>query len=214
MAGTVDRRHLLQEAARDRRVVHLGCVDDRLTVERFERGDLLHANLAEVARSLVGVDIDADGIALLEALVPGAYLIGDVERLNELDLPPEADLVLATELIEHLGSPARFLGQLRLYLERTGATAIITTPNAYGWVSFLRMATRRREPSHPDHVLLYSPYTFAAALSGAGLGVERLWMHEWVRAGGARNLLRNAATRLVRRWNPYLAVGLVAQVRA
>ncbi len=214
LAGTVDRRHLIEASARDRRVVHLGCVDDRLTVERFERGELLHAQLAAVATTLVGVDINAEGIALLESRVPGAYVVGDVERLDEMELPTDAELVLATELIEHLGSPARFLGQLRHYLERTGATAIITTPNAYGWVSFLKMATRRREPTHPDHVLLYSPFTFAAALRGAGLELEQLWMHEWVREEGAGNRLRDAAAKVVRRWNPYLGVGLVAKVRA
>jgi SAM-dependent methyltransferase len=214
LAGTVDRRQLIQAAARDRRVVHLGCVDDRLTVERFERGELLHAQLAAVARSLVGVDISPEGIALLEARLPGSYVVGDVERLDELQLPADAELVVATELIEHLGSPGRFLRQLREYLAHTGAQAIITTPNAYGWVSFLKMATRRREPTHPDHVLLYSPYTLVAALRGAGLQVEHLWMHEWTREGGMGNRLRDAATGVVRRWNPYLAVGLVAEVRA
>lgn len=212
--GTVDRRQLLQDAARNRRVVHLGCVDDRLTVERFERGELLHAQLAAVASSLVGVDINADGIALLEERVPGRYLVADVERLDELDLPSDVELVVASELIEHLGNPLRFLKQLGRYLHRTEAHAIITTPNAYGWVGFLKMASRRREPTHPDHVLLYSPYTFAAALRGAGLELEHLWVHDWLRPAGVGNRLRDVPVRLVRRWNPYLAVGLVAQVRA
>jgi SAM-dependent methyltransferase len=214
LAGTVDRRQLVEAAARDRRVLHLGCVDDRLTVERFERGELLHAQLAAVARSLVGVDINRDGIALLEDRLPGSYLVGDVERLDELELPSDTELVVASELIEHLANPGRFLAQLREYLRRTDARAIITTPNAYGWVGFVKMAARRREPTHPDHVLVYSPYTLDAALRAAGLHVEQLWMHDWARGGGVADRLRDAATTLVRRWNPYLAVGLVAEVRA
>jgi len=195
-------------------VLHLGCVDDRLTTARLDAGLLLHDQLQGVAAELTGVDISASGIDLLRRVLPGRYEVGDVEDLGAMALPSELDLVIASELIEHLPNPGRFLEGFRALLASTGAQGIITTPNAYGWVGFAKMAARRREPTHPDHLLLYSPYTFVAALSRAGLVVDELLVHDWDRAGGWGNRLRGVLTRPVLRWSPHLGVGLIARVRA
>ncbi|HJR25989.1 MAG TPA: methyltransferase domain-containing protein [Acidimicrobiales bacterium] len=214
LAGVVDRRDLLVAAARGRRVVHLGCVDDRLTEVRLDAGLLLHARLGAVATHLVGVDISAPGIALLEERVPGEYRVGDVQDLASVPLPDDVEVVIASELIEHLPSPGLFLVGLRELLASRGATALITTPNAYGWVAAAKLALRRREPTHPDHVLVYSPYTLVHAVEAAGLRVDAFWMHDWRRPPGLVNRLRGSVAALVRRWNPYLSPGLVVRVSA
>lgn len=214
IAGVVDRRAFLLREVTGRRVVHLGCVDDRLTESRLDAGLLLHARFAEVASSLVGVDISEPGIELLRERVPGAYEVGDVQALATVPLPNEVDVVVASELIEHLPNPGLFLVGLRDLLAARGATGIITTPNAYGWVSFAKLARRRREPTHPDHVLVYSPYTLVNALQAAGLVVDELWMHDWDRPPGVTNRVRGIVARAVRRWNPYLSPGLVVRVSA
>lgn len=214
LAGVVDRREFLLREATGRRVVHLGCVDDRLTETRLDAGLHLHARFTEVAATLVGVDISESGIELLRRRVPGDYEVGDVQALAAVPLPSEVDVVIASELIEHLPSPGLFLAGLRDVLARTGATGIITTPNAYGWVSFAKIALRRREPTHPDHVLVYSPYTLVNALRASGLVVDELWMHDWERPPGLANRLRGALAGAVRRWNPHLSPGLVVRVSA
>ena len=214
LAGTVDRRRYLVEQATGRRVLHLGCVDDRLTETRLRSGVLLHEQLMRVATELTGVDISEPGIALLRVRVPGRYEVGNVERLDDVPVPDAVDLVIASELIEHLPNPGRFLAGLGRLLERTGASALITTPNAYSWAAFAKLAVRRREATHPDHVLLYSPYTLVHALQGAGLRVEALHMHDWERGGGGRDCALGAIAGVARRWNPYLGVGLVARVAA
>jgi hypothetical protein len=210
----VDRRRFLVDQARGRRVLHLGCVDDRLTTERLDAGLLLHDQLGRVATELTGVDISASGIELLREALPGRYEVGDVEDLRSLSLPAGVDVVIASELIEHLSNPGRFLDGLRGLLEATGAVGIVTTPNAYSWVGFSKMAIRRREPTHPDHLILYSPYTLVASLERAGLRVDSLLVHDWDRAKGWRDRVRGLVTKPVLWWSPHLGVGLVACVSA
>jgi len=213
-AGIVDQRVWLPERARGCSVLHLGCVDDRLTEQRAGTGTLLHEQLAATAKRLVGVDISAPGLVTLERLVPGEYIHGDVERLDQLDLPT-VDLVIAAEIIEHLGSPGAFLTTLRGYLERTGATALITTPNALGWRLTSTFVARRREVTHPDHRLLYSPATLARTIELAGLELQALWSHTW-RSGrhGLRSLVIDGLDAAALRWSPWLGVGLIAEVTA
>lgn len=212
--GVVDRRDLIVRLATGRRVLHLGCVDDRLTEHRLITGELLHARLAAVAAELVGVDLSASGIELLRRELPGKYLVGDVELLLELDLPVPVDLVIASELIEHLANPGLFLAGLREYLKATGATAIVTTPNSYSWAQFVRFSFHRREWTHPDHRLIFSPYTLAATMSRSGLRVEQLLIHAWNRDGRWRSRIADALDRAVLRWHPALGLGLVVVVRA
>lgn len=165
------------------------------------------------ATSLVGVDISEKGIELLRHQVPGEYVVGNVERLDDLHFGGGVDLVIASELIEHLPNPGLFLTGLRRLMDRTGADALITTPNAYSWSGFAKLALRRREPTHPDHLLLYSPYTLVSSLEAAGLVVSTLHMHDWDRGSGARARALGLVAGAVRWRNPYLGVGLIARAR-
>jgi 2-polyprenyl-3-methyl-5-hydroxy-6-metoxy-1,4-benzoquinol methylase len=205
ITGILDRRGLLLDAARGRRVLHLGCVDERQTAVRLGTGDLLHEELAKVAADLTGVDLSPD-LAMLEEMLPGRYVHGSVEELDELDLP-EVDVVLMPELIEHVGNPGLALLALRRYLTRTGATSFITTPNAYSWTHLIRFAAGRAEWVHPDHRVLFSPTTLATALKAAGLTPEQWWAHAWT-PRGAKGLVDRA----LYAWNPWLAPGIVVKV--
>lgn len=213
-AGSVDRRRYLPERARGRRVVHLGCVDEHHYEDRADRGALLHGQLAATASELTGVDLSADGLAAMAATIPGRYVHGDVEELADLPLPEACDLVIAGEIIEHVPNPGRFLRSLETYLARTGATALITTPNSYSWLGFARFALSRRERTHPDHLLVHSPATLVRSLEAAGLEVVSLRAHRWDVGRGLRQRVRGAVDALVLRWDPWLCVGFVAEVRS
>ncbi|MGK2948768.1 MAG: class I SAM-dependent methyltransferase [Acidimicrobiales bacterium] len=209
----VDRRVDLLAMARGRRVLHVGCVDEMLTLARHGTGDLLHQELATVASELTGLDISRDGIALMERLVPGRYIVADAEHLGDVSLP-DVDLVVAAEMIEHLGSPHLFLTGLRDVLAESGASAVITTPNAYSWRHFAAVALRRQEQVHQDHRLLYSATTLIRSLEAAGLQVDDLRFHTWLRSRQLRSRLGALIDRAVLRWEPRLAVGLIVECRA
>ncbi len=212
--GVVDRRTFIPQRAAGQRVVHLGCVDEHLTAARAGTGNLLHEELDAVASSLVGVDISKPGLDLLGEICPGSYVHGDVERLDELEFD-DFDLVVAAELIEHLGRPAAFLGHLRNLLERHNAEAILSTPNAYSWAAFTRFAKSGVEATHPDHRLCYSPATLEESLRRAGIRPTERFSHGWQRDG--RSLRARAvgyADRVIQSRRPWLGTGLVWVVRA
>lgn len=210
--GVIDRRTFLPRMAQGQRVLHLGCVDEGLTLARSGTGRLLHEELARVADTLVGVDLSAAGLAELQSVVPGDYVHGNVEELGDLDLP-EVDLVIAAELIEHLPNPGRFYRALGEYLRSTGARALLTTPNSYSWVNQAKFAFTRREPTHPDHVLTYSPVTLQRTLESAHLEPVAWWCHAWKRPASFGGVGRNLVDRAVLGWNPWLAPGIVVEVR-
>ena len=214
LTSIVDRREAMIEWSRDRRVVHLGCVDQHLLDHRHEQGLLLHADIVSVARSTIGVDLDAAGLERLGVLVPGDYRVGDVQELAELQLPLDTELVLAPELIEHLPLPGRFLRQLADFLAVSGAEAVITTPNAYDLVNVLRFVTTRRESVHPDHLLLFSPSTLDKIVSTVGLEVVERHVHRWGGRSTIRKKAKGLAVSAAMRVNPWIAPGLVWKVRA
>ncbi len=211
--GFVDRRRYLPERATGKRVLHLGCVDEGLTAERTGTGMLLHEELDSVTAELTGVDVSVDGLALMESVLPGRYVHGDIEDLGSLELP-DAELVIVAEVIEHLGAPAALLSGLNTYLGQTGATALITTPNAFGWRYQATGVILRREMTHPDHRLIYTPRTFVHAIELSGLQLCSLRIHRWTPRPGTKGRLLALADSLFLGLNPYLGVGLVAEVRA
>ena len=89
------------------------------------------ALLAGVARSVVGVEIDADTVRHAEAGYPMAnlrFLAGDA-----LDLPlPDGcvDAVVSFETLEHLRDQERFLAEIRRVL-RPGGLLLISTPDRH-----------------------------------------------------------------------------------
>ncbi len=212
--GVIDRRSFLPERARNRRVLHLGCVDEHLTSQRAGTGDLLHEEIMKVADSLIGFDISEPGLDLLRELVPGEYVHGDVERLSRHDFP-DVDLVIAAELIEHLGRPAAFFEDLRKLLAQTGSQAILTTPNAYSWSTFVRFAFKGSEYTHPDHRLYYSPATLEETLVRSGLRPVERYSHGWHRSGRSPSAkVLGFLDRLIYARRPWLGIGLVWVVEA
>ncbi len=70
----VERHEALIEAARGRRVVHVGFVDE-LMASKIAQDVWLHARLAAVASSLVGLDSSEEGVAAARADGYEAYVV-------------------------------------------------------------------------------------------------------------------------------------------
>src|SRR5438445_495097 len=107
--GPVDRIEALVDAARGRRVVHVGFVDELMAAKQAG-GVWLHERLAGVATSLVGLDLDEAGVEAARAQGYEAHAVDaqSAEAVRALHLP-RADVVIAGELIEHLDAPGPFL---------------------------------------------------------------------------------------------------------
>ncbi|MEZ4677708.1 MAG: methyltransferase domain-containing protein [Caldilineaceae bacterium] len=115
------RRHdFLVEIARGKRVLHLGCVDAGLLEERFNRGELLHQRLAMVTAELWrGFDIEEAGIDFLRAKGFDKLIVGDLSYIDQFAELQQAefDLILASEVVEHLQNPGLFFQAIQALMK-------------------------------------------------------------------------------------------------
>ena len=214
----VDRVSWLERQVASRSVIHLGFLDIDRVDDKSASGEWLHERLSCHARYIVGVDLDADGVAAAKTAGYEAYTcdLQDSKAVESLKLS-QAELVVAGELIEHLDCPGRFLDAVR-HLLAPGGQLILTTPNATALTNVL-VALGLREWSSPHHVAMYSWRTLATLLERHGWQVnELLFYYRGQRAGlEARSRPRLAAAfnsyeRVVRpvlRLAPTIADGLI-----
>lgn len=167
-AKTVDRIEYLIDHARGRSVVHVGFVDSRCWEFHDQFGKWLHGQLSEVAASLVGIDVDADGVAAARERGFTSYAADctDPDQVAALDITA-ADTVIAGEIVEHLDNVGGFLEGAHALVAPNGSL-VLTTPNAHGLMN-TGAALAGYEVNHPDHVTLFSCYTLSNLLA----------LHDW-----------------------------------
>lgn len=166
-ARLVDRFEHLTQLVAGRRVVHVGFVDSGYHEMQAGAGTWLHAHLASVAGSLVGIDVDAAGVdrARADGYEAHAADACDADAVAALGIAP-ADVVLAGEVIEHVDAPGRFLESMKV-LVGPGGRLVLTTPNASSLGNAV-LAFGGIEITHPDHVLQFSWLTLDTLLRRHG----------------------------------------------
>ncbi len=157
-----DRVSHLRALARGRRVLDLGVVDHTVDTERSERW--LHGQLVEVAGTALGIDVVADEV---ERLSQRGYHVTCMD-VTTGELPDgEWDLIVAGELVEHLGRPGRLFDAAAALLARDGKF-VLTSPNPYAAWRIVQNL-RGRPFENVDHALLLSPWGIAELADRAGL---------------------------------------------
>jgi SAM-dependent methyltransferase len=105
-------------------------------------GDLLTAPLAALGHSMLGVDLHPESIADAQRRFGHPLLqfrAADLDRLIGEAL--SYDVVICSEVLEHVDDPEGFLVKLRALTRMDGAV-IITTPNGYGSYEILCTSAR------------------------------------------------------------------------
>ena len=138
---------------------------------KLEKGKWIHARLAAVAESIVGLDQSEEGVSWAREQGFEAHAVDaqSQDAVAALALEP-ADVVVAGEIIEHLDAPGPFLRSMRPLLKPDGLL-VVTTPNAYRLLNFLAPASGS-ELIHPDHTAWHSPHTLRNLLTRNGWDVE------------------------------------------
>ncbi len=151
------------------RVLDAGCGNGHLTVK-----------IATQGRRVIGIDADADGIAIAKADHPTLdfrqFFFSDDPRSLFFDGEP-FDAVVSTEVVEHLYAPHE-LAKFALTALRPGGIFVISTPyHGYAKNMALSLANgwdRHHHPGkHGGHIKFFSKSTLTTLLEDAGFRVER-----------------------------------------
>ena len=179
-----DRLPTLKPFVTGKRVMDLGCVDsrrekhadaaDRFAHKHEHQATFLHTKIAELASETLGVDIDPEGVSMLND-AGFNVVVGDVETMD----PPPAgpyDTVVAGEIIEHLENPGLFLRNM-LKMTAAGGSLLVSTPNPF-YAGSAWKVWRNGEPSvHDEHMGWQDPITLAQLFRRTGWEPAEFW---WV----------------------------------
>lgn len=168
-----------------------------------------HARLAEVAAEAVAADIDADGIA--HAARHGHTILhADAEAH---DFGRRFDAILMIDVIEHVGSPARAVGNLLAHLVPGGAL-YISTPNPAYLGDVARTLLWRRPSVYWDHQALMAPEHLQALCDRHGHRLSEVHFFSHVDRRSLRNRLVSGAIAAAGRVNRRLNSSWLGVVQA
>ncbi len=173
-----DRQAFLVELCKDKNVLHLGCVDTGLTDKAIDKGNFLHAKIAQVAKKVIGIDNNADGLKGLEARKGSneEFLCMNIEKLCVEKIYGNIDIVIAGEVLEHLSNVGGFLEGAVEILKKFNAVMAITVPNAYS-IRHLNAVKNGTEVVHPDHNFYFSCATVSALMRKYKLVVKKTYVY-------------------------------------
>ncbi|MEQ1929938.1 MAG: class I SAM-dependent methyltransferase [Parvularculaceae bacterium] len=147
-----------------RSVLDFGCGEGFLAEKLIERGVALDG--------YVGVDLRAEALADARRRLPGLRFV-EADILVWPETSARFDLVLASQVLEHLPNPEQFLARL---CEACSGRLILTVPHE-PWFQLLNLARGRDLPrlgNHPEHINRWTSEAFADFVA-AGAVVERVW---------------------------------------
>ena len=153
----------------DKKVLHLGCAGD-FTLQ-YGREASIHWHLVQRVNFIYGIELNKDSLNMLKLLCPESdknkYFNGNVEKLSDLGIIQQFDVIVAGSIIEHLSNPGLMLNEIRpLCHEKT--LLLISTPHVWGLLQFLRVVFTTNEAVNPEHTCWFSIPTLSELLSRYG----------------------------------------------
>lgn len=139
-------------------------------------GYLTHA-LRSAGHDASGIDISAEAVSRARERFGPYYEAADIARRGA-NARGEADVVVATEVIEHLSDPLPFLAAC-LDATRAGGALIVTTPNRDCYAPHVTWAV----DSPPVHLLWLTEDSLAAAAGRLGARLEMVDLQGFPGAG-------------------------------
>jgi SAM-dependent methyltransferase len=196
-SSNIHRWQAIEPIVIGRSVLDLGCATGHW------RDEWMHARIAAVATEIVGLDVDAD---LCDAVRAKGFDIMQADA-EDFDLGRTFDVVVAGELIEHLGNVGGMLSSVRRHLAPGGAF-IVTTPNPFASSNFVYRLGRSTVRINKDHTCWFCEDTLRQLFDRYDLDVDvRYLPHE---TPGRMRSLAAKATRIGLpdrlKWNQIFAV--------
>ena len=167
--SSADGRGLLLGMAAGKRVLNVGAGGGVVRYLPRHESEWLHAQLAQVAASLDGVDIDSE--AVRHAAEHGWQIW--IENCEDMTLSKSYDLIVVSDVIEHLERPQLALCNLVQHLE-PGGQVVVTTPNATFVGMQIKALLNRDLSVFWDHTQLYAPEHVQAICDRHGLRLKEI----------------------------------------
>jgi 2-polyprenyl-3-methyl-5-hydroxy-6-metoxy-1,4-benzoquinol methylase len=145
-------------------VLDIGCVqhDPQSYKSRF----WVHKAIAKVAKSVIGLDLHEEGVKVLQA--QGFNVIAaDAESF---ELQRTFDVIVAGDIIEHLGNLNGFLMSCRSHLRPQGRL-LVATPNPGDCLYRDKAALSAEVSNNPEHVCWVCPRTLRQLVRRHGMDV-------------------------------------------
>ena len=143
---------LLLPLAKDKTVLNVGAAGNVEDYLAGRRDFWMHERVKDVAREVIGLDVDEDSVAYANARGEG-LLLGNCENAQ---LNRKFDLIVLSEVIEHVNAPAQAVTNLVEHLNPNGKL-FITTPNPTYYGSVLRALFNIPMNVYYDHVTAFFP---------------------------------------------------------
>gem|GEM_PF-1201315 len=196
------------DCAQGKRVLNVGAAGGVETYLPRNRDIWLHHLLGEVAGELTGMDIDADSVAY--AAEHGVNLV--LANCETCSLQQQFDVVVMSDVIEHLDGPVTAVANLGKHLV-PGGCLVITTPNPTHLGLVLRAWAGRKVKVYYDHVCEFLPEHFQVIGARAGLELSEVAFFTHMDKRTAGNRLKSHVTRVLGRWMPRSNASLLVVLR-
>lgn len=158
-ADIFNRVDFILNYCKNRSVLHIGCSDYPFTKQKLENNSLLHQHLKQVAAKVTGIDNNKGSIEEYSRITGDhdIYYSDIMQRYPEEINTDACDVVLLSEVLEHLSDPAGALDILFDHFN-SGTHILVTVPN-YSAIDSMAASLNKTESIHPDHYWYFSPYT-------------------------------------------------------
>ena len=153
--------------AKGKTVLDLGCVNHNPLNYRSKYW--VHRALCRVASDCIGMDKYEAGVIFLNEK-DYKVLVGDAENFN---LNRKFDVIVAGELIEHLGNVSNFIECAKAHLNPSGVL-LLSTPNPWHWRFLVKGLFSCDVKPNPEHTCWFCLPTITQLLSRHNMVVKEI----------------------------------------
>lgn len=167
----------------------------------------LHHRLGLVAKELTGVDIDSDGIA--HAKNHGVEILN--ENCESMSLDRRFDVIVLSDVIEHLNAPVIGVSNLMRHLA-PGGKLLVTTPNPTALNLLVRTVLYRQLNVYWDHVGCFMPEHIQVICDRYGFKLKEIVFFDHVDRRNVVNKIKSHLAITATKINPRLATSFLAVI--
>jgi len=146
---------IVKKLSNSKDVLDVGCVGQDID---YANPNWIHTQVKYVAKSLIGVDINREGLEDIKSMGYEAY------HYDELDSDKKFDIILMLDVIEHVNNPVQFINDYKKFLQEDGKI-IVTTPNSNRAINFINIFFRNEYSLNYEHTFWFCPKTFLEVIN-------------------------------------------------